>query len=110
SNCLLSLSRVFLSRAVTTSSQPCSATAWAKANPMPRLAPVTSVTLPRSKLDPDDFLASLNSVRSIANQREEFGPCLLFLAEAAQHGRSYRGRVLLFDTAHHHAEVPGFNN
>ena len=34
-------------------------------------------------------------------------PCL-FLTERPQHGRRYCGRVLLFDPAHHHAQMSRF--
>ena len=52
----------------------------------------------------------LDPIRPVADQRQEFRARFLFFAEAAQHGRSHGGGVLLFDSAHHHAEMPRFNH
>src|ERR1700719_621439 len=93
-----------------TRSQPCLASACAIARPSPRLAPVTSAVLPRSLPAAIlDFIAkkrlALNPVRSVVYQRQELRPGFLLVAEAAQHGRRDRRRVLLLHAAHHHAEV-----
>src|SRR5690348_14384703 len=52
----------------------------------------------------------LNAVWTLANKGEEFSARFLLFAEAAQHGRGDRRRVLFLDTAHHHAEMPGLDD
>src|ERR1700726_1970328 len=52
----------------------------------------------------------LDAVGALADQGEEFGPRFFLVAEAAQHRGGNRGGVLLFDAAHHHAEVAGFDD
>ena len=66
--------------------------AWLTASPLAKL--------PVSRLEHTGFCL---------NKREKLVPCL-FLTERAQHGRRYCGRVLLFDPAHHHAQMPRFNH
>src|SRR4051794_11397896 len=46
---------------------------------------------------------------AITNEREEFF-ARFDVAERALHARSDGGGMLLFDTAHHHAEVAGFDD
>ena len=45
----------------------------------------------------------------LPDEGKEFGSGF-FLAEAADHGGGYGGRVLLLNSAHHHAQVAGFDN
>ena len=53
----------------------------------------------------------LEPVRTLAaNQREELISGLLLFPEAAEHSGCDRSGVLLFDAAHHHAEVAGFDH
>src|ERR1700735_4649689 len=55
-------------------------------------------------------LFRLHAVGALANQRQEFGASFFFVAEGSEHRRSHRGGVLLFDAAHHHAEMAGFDD
>src|ERR1700674_416197 len=52
----------------------------------------------------------LHAVRSLADQRQEFSSRFFFVAEAAEHGRRYRGRMLFLDAAHHHAQMAGLDD
>ena len=45
----------------------------------------------------------LDTVRAVADQDRNSERVSFSLQEAAQHGRSDRGGVLLFDATHHHA-------
>lgn len=50
------------------------------------------------------FLAQcLDSVRPVADQREEFGARFLLVTETSKHGGGHGRRVLFLDTPHHHA-------
>ena len=51
------------------------------------------------------MLSSLDAVRSLADEREEFGARFFLGAEATQHRRRYRRRMLFLDAAHHHAQM-----
>src|SRR5208282_6558638 len=51
-----------------------------------------------------------NPIRALADQGQEFGSGFLFVAEAAEHGRRYRRRMLFLDASHHHAEMPGLDD
>src|SRR5260370_21899191 len=42
----------------------------------------------------------------LPDQRQKFLAGLLLITKGAQHGRSYRRRVLFFHSAHHHAKMP----
>src|ERR1039457_3315087 len=53
----------------------------------------------------DRACSSHHAMTRLPHQRQKLQPCL-FLPEATHHGRCNRGRVLLFDAAHHHAKVP----
>src|SRR5579875_3871724 len=50
------------------------------------------------------------AVAAMIDQREELVACFLAVAEGAQHGAGHRPGVLLFHTAHHHAEMARFAN
>ena len=52
----------------------------------------------------------LNPVGPLADQRKKLRTRFFFLAETAEHRRRDRGRVLFFDTAHHHAEMAGLDD
>src|ERR1700737_1646981 len=47
---------------------------------------------------------------SVRNQREEFVPGFLAIAESAQHGAGYGSRMLFLDATHHHAEMARLAN
>src|SRR5579862_4212063 len=55
-------------------------------------------------------LLALDAVWTLADQRQEFAARLFFITEAAQHRTGNGCGVLLFDAAHHHAEMARFNH
>src|ERR1022692_2763071 len=67
-------------------------------------------SLGRGKAPSPHELYKSRDVRSLADQRQEFGSCFLFAAEATEHGRSYRRRMLFLDATHHHAQMPGLDD
>src|SRR4029077_1056237 len=54
-------------------------------------------------------IPELERTGSSVNKREKLVSGL-FLAKSTQHGGRYCGGVLLFDSAHHHAQMPRFND
>jgi hypothetical protein len=55
------------------------------------------------------LISMLKRTVSGLNEREKLVSGL-FLTERTQHGRRYCRRVLLFDSAHHHAQMSRFND
>src|SRR5580658_3605016 len=57
----------------------------------------------------DPAHASQAARARLPHQRQELRP-RLFLPEASHHGAGHRRRVLLLDSAHHHAQVARLNH
>src|SRR5579885_629103 len=54
--------------------------------------------------------ARSSSISLAVDQRKEFVPGLLIVPEGSQHRTGYGRRVLFFHAAHHHAEMPRFDD
>jgi hypothetical protein len=65
---------------------------------------------PRRSLRKASLAIFLDSVGALADQGEELGSGFFFLAETAEHRGRHGGGVLLLDSAHHHAQVAGFDD
>src|SRR5215469_14627133 len=117
-------------RAVSAKLQPRKASALAIARPIPRLAPVTTATLPFNTVPTDPRCTAaasgcevsparsgcrresrlLVAILLCSDQREEFLARLRVLTKDAQHGRRDCCRMLFLDPSHHHAEMARFDH
>src|SRR5690348_5544731 len=52
----------------------------------------------------------LDGCRPLADQRQKLVSSFFVVPERSEHGARYGSGMLLLDTPHHHAEMPGFAN